>query len=446
MPDTVNLGTVYPTDYTGPREPVNINAQIDQFQQQNLSPSDIFAAARTLPQTVGGITGLGSMIPGLGSIPLPTKKLNDLLAIPDILKQGTNGTWQSALYGADMNAHHPKFKFLFKVLFVGFGVQEFYRYVHRCDKPRVRINHQDVNYYNFRTRVQTSTTYDPLTMSFLDDISNTVNTFFTEYMKTRTGTANGKYGIHEGFGAASSTLPYANGYSDGRRIIIEQIFGNGTQSNRFTFINPRIESFDFDELNMEDSNGNMVNMTFTYDAFTSETVSSQTLYSWGNTDLLRGGGTSGTPNAGDSSGAGLAPQSSANNGSIGDFNLKSYQPDLILKNAAGGVDLLNMTKSVLGGNPVSMIERGVFNAAGVVGSGASTLMTNIGNSISNVFNGNNLKFPAYDPGTTQVGNRMGEGLQQWAIKANQEAADAGLTPPTDAEVQDFRLRHETTLE
>lgn len=368
-----------------------INAAIDDFQKQNLVPGDILAFANSLPTTVGGATGLGSIIPGLGRIPLPTKKLNDLLSIPQLLKTGAENTWQSTLYGSDLNAHQPKFKFLFKVLFIGFPGGEFYRYVHRCDKPRVRINHQDVNYYNFRTRVQTSVTYDPLTMSFLDDISNSVNEFFTGYMAKRTGTAQGNASIMDGFGNSGSSKPYKNGYSEGKAIIIEQIFANGTRSNRFTFVNPRIESFDFDELNMEDSNGNMVNITFSYDAFTSETVNSSTLYSWGNTDLLKGGGTSGPPNGGDTNGGG-GVQQSANGRGVGNGSQNNYNSDDTFAKTVAGFDLLNLSKGSLGETVNSLIPRGIFNQNGVIGSAATTLFNDMSNSIKNVFNGNNLKF------------------------------------------------------
>jgi hypothetical protein len=378
----------------------SLNEAIDSFQQQNMSPSDIFAAARALPTTIGGLTGIGSSIPGLGRIPLPTKGLSDILAIPGILQQGATGDWQSTLYGEDMNAHHPKFKFLFKVKFEGFGNENFYRYVHRCDKPRVRINHADVNYYNFRTRVQTHITYDPLSVSFLDEIGNSVTEFFQSYMEKQTGTSMGNYGIDQGFGPASSSEPYQNGYSQGKKIIIEQVFGNGTRSNRYTFINPRIEAFDFDELNMEDSNGNMVTINFSYDAFTTETVSQQTLYSWGQTDLLMGGGSSGEANGGGLSGANPSTQISANGMTAGTSNLYEYNPAAVLAKQAAGIDILNMNKNALGKTAMSLISRAAFNQPNVVTSAATTLVSNVSNTLKNVFNGTNMRFgggePTYD--------------------------------------------------
>lgn len=374
----------------------SISEAIDSFQQQNMSPSDILAAAQYVPSSVGGISEINSAIPKLSS-PLSKGLGNDT---PDILRRGTSGEWQSTMYGSDMNAHHPKFKFLFKVLFIGFGNDNFYRYVHRCDKPRIRINHQDINYYNFRTRVQTSITYEPLTVSFLDEIGNSVTEFFQSYMASRTGTSLGYSGIHKGFGPASSTEPYKNGYSQGKSIIIEQVFGNGTRSNRYAFVNPRIESFDFDELNMEDSNGNMVNVTFTYDAFTTETVDQQTLYSWGATDLLRGGGTSGESNGYSSSGANPSTQSAANGQTVGTMNLYDYNPGAVLANQSAGVDILNIAKTALGEVPMSLMPRSLFNQQDVINSAGTTLSNDISSTLTNVFNGNNMRFgggsPSYD--------------------------------------------------
>lgn len=288
--------------------PPNINTQVDLYNQQNLSPTDIFSFGGSLPSTLGGIPILGSRIPSLAKIPIPgASKLNKLLANINAAKFGVAGTFDVGNYAADLNGHHPKFKFLFKVKFEGFpGGESFEYFVHKCDKPKIKFNHQDVNYYNFRTRVLTSVTYDPLQISFLDEIGDSVFNFFKNYMASVSGTGQGNYGIDKGWGSASSTIPYANGYSmkNHQRIIIEQIFidlkkGYGPRSNRFTFINPRIETFDFDELSHEDSTGgSMANMTFTYDAIHSETQSKETLYSWGYTDLFHGGGTSGPANAG----------------------------------------------------------------------------------------------------------------------------------------------------
>jgi hypothetical protein len=292
--------------------PPNVFNEIDAFQQQNMSPSDVFSLGNSIPTTLGGIPGLGSRIPSLSKIPIPgASQLSTLLAPINNAKFGVAGNYESVHYADDLNLHHPKFKFLFKVMFVGFpGGSDFQFYVQHCDKPKVHLNHVDVNYYNFRTRVLTSVIYEPMQISFLDEIGNSIVDFFEAYMKAVSGTGAGNYGIDKGWSnnssSSSSTIPYANGYSmsAGQKIIIEQIFvdlkqGGGPMSNRFTFLNPRIETFDFDELSHEDSSaGSMANITFSYDAIDISTQRDSTLYSWGLTDLFAAGGTSGKSNAG----------------------------------------------------------------------------------------------------------------------------------------------------
>lgn len=311
------------TDGSGPP---NISTSIDAFQQMNMTPSDIFTLGSSLPQTIGGIPGIGSRIPSLGKIPIPgTQQLNKLLAPLNSARFSEHGAFESIHYADDLNVHHPKFKFLFKVGFHGFPDQDctassFYFFVQRCDKPKVKFNHQDVNYYNFRTKVLTSVTYDPISIQFLDETGNSVNEFFKSYLELMSGTGSGNYGIDKGWGSASSSKPYANGYSNtrGQSIVLEQIFidtrrSGGPRSNRFTFVNPRIESFDFDEVSHEDSNsGSMANITFNYDAINVETVNDSTIYSWGNTDLFAAGGSSATSNAGELNGQKMYSDGSPN--------------------------------------------------------------------------------------------------------------------------------------
>ena len=76
---------------------------------------------------------------------------------------------------------------MFKVKFEGFGAENFYYYVTRCDKPKIDFVHQDVNYYNFRTKVKTHTQFHPLSVTFYDEIQNSTNQFFVSYLKSLSG-------------------------------------------------------------------------------------------------------------------------------------------------------------------------------------------------------------------------------------------------------------------
>ena len=344
--DNVGLGTKDGT-------PPSFASASDQWAANNASPSDIYAFGNSLPQTVGGIPGL-SVIPGLGKIPIPgMDKLNKALSPLNAARFSVKGNYEAVHYADDLNYHQPKFKFLFKVKFSGFSGtnDQFYFYVYRADKPKVRFVHQDVNYYNFRSRVLTGVIYEPLALTFLDEVGNNLNDFFSSYLSLMSGTGSGNYGIDQGWGDASSTRPYANGYSDelDRKIIVEQVFAHSTgggydqyMANHFTFINPRIETFDFDELSQEDSSsGSMATITFSYDAILCETVNDKTTHSWGATDLLKGGGTSGENNAGNLDGNSLLGTNKAK-------PVKKSQPS-IYGQLQKGADALRKIPDALGG-------------------------------------------------------------------------------------------------
>lgn len=375
----------------------SINAAIDAFNIQNLSPSDIYQVSQVIASTVGGAQTRGIPTPSLAAT-VSIGGGGGGGGVPSVLQGGTGGEWESVHYADDLNSHHAKFKFLFKVKFEGFGTESFYYFVHRCDKPRVRFNHQDVNYYNFRTKVLTSVTYDPLSITFLDEIGNSVNQFFVNYMKKRTGTADGKYGIDKGFGTASSSKPYDRGYSDaGAKVIIEQVFANGQLSNRYEFINARIESFDFDELSMEDNSGSMLTCTFSYDAISMYTVSQSVQYTWGDTDLLRGGGTSGAPNAGSTSlgeNGGFSASFAGGSGIGGSGGFETRQPGVSYSNLQGGTQLLNQIPPSLSDlvNPAIGLFSAGFNQLDIVGSATDRIQRGIQETLGTIRSGANLVF------------------------------------------------------
>jgi len=375
--------------------PPSIQAEIDAFQAQNLSPSEIFSLGNQIPQTLGGIPGIESRIPGLSKIPLPgATELNRLLAPINTAKFGVAGEFEAIHYADDMNLHHPKFKFLFKVQFVGFpGGDDFYFYVHRCDKPKIKFNHVDVNYYNFRTRVLTNTILEPLQITFLDEIGNSVNDFFRAYMAQTSGVGAGNYGIDRGWGLASSTIPYANGYSNtrGQKIILEQIYvdltkNGGPRANRFTFLNPRIETFEFDELSHEDSNtGSMATITFSYDAIDLKTVNDNTLYSWGVTDLFRAGGTSGIPNAGHIDGAPMYGDAPPTVKTSGIYDALRKGSDILNHVPAA---LSNVLSPLLAG-PAKIIS-GVDKTIGTAASSAIDVVSlNVSTTLASITSGSN---------------------------------------------------------
>jgi hypothetical protein len=250
-------------------------------------------------------------------------------------------------------------------------------------------------------------------MTFLDEIGDSVNQFFANYLAQSSGTGAGYADIKQGFGKSSSSLPYTDqqlaGSPNGARngppsspyIILEQIFANGTLSNRFVFINPRIETFDFDDLSMEENNGSMVTITFTYDAILPYTIPQSTLYSWGNTDLLAGGGTSGPSNGFSMNGI-IGGAISNGLGLI--IGGAATVPNTLgtLGVATAGLSLINgIPRSIgaVGGNTVAspIIPNGYSNTTSYLSASTSVLSRNLSTSLTTVSSGSNLSFGGAPP-------------------------------------------------
>jgi hypothetical protein len=224
---------------------------------------------------------------------------------PDTFKPATNNPtgglidvpegqgWESVHYADDLLSAGVKPKFLYKVKFIvnqkaGLSatemadIQKAQFFIKTIDKPTVQMEHQDVNYYNFRTKVLTKVSYNPLNMVLFDDATNLVTNFFAKYLAYISPVFNRKSaelaertGMTPKFqdSAASSRTDYS--FFD--RIIVQQIYANGTASSVFSFINPRIEQFDFDGLDHEDSSPNLVTCSFLYDYIVVDTSSKSAL-------------------------------------------------------------------------------------------------------------------------------------------------------------------------
>ena len=210
-----------------------------------------------------------------------------------------DGDWESLEYATDWNNHHGKFKFLFKVKLGG----PWQFYVRSATKPRVKMVHQDINFYNFRSKVLTQVAFDPITIVLWDEIGNTVNKFFATYLASVSGQGQGNWGVDNSFASedktSSSSKSYRNaGYGDPvlATVILEQIFANGTQSNRFIFKNARIESMDLDDLTMDNSELSTLSITFNYDALECVTVKNSVIHTdpTAAKDIFRGGGSAGS--------------------------------------------------------------------------------------------------------------------------------------------------------
>lgn len=222
---------------------------------------------------------------------------------------GTNPGWQSSKYAADLVAFAPKHRFIFKVKFIfnppyaNHINREFMYLVKDIDKPKVTFDYQDVNMYNFKTKVLTSITHEPLSMTFIDDIQNKVLDFFNAYRVAHSPVASLTYEQKAMMENAGMDFyqPGSGGLSsasmgilaDGQKNILShievvQVYAHGTRQNVFIFTNPKIENFDFDNLSHEGGDGNSMAVRFAYDAlyvYDTATVGTPSP-AWGTSDIL----------------------------------------------------------------------------------------------------------------------------------------------------------------
>jgi hypothetical protein len=267
----------------------------DYARQAGLGPLSDVAMSSVLNgqptiNTVGGVLDLF----GLNSV-------DDLL--------GNKNVWQSSKYAADLIAYAPKHRFIFKVKFVFNSAyaninREFMYVVKQIDKPKVTFEYEDVNMYNYHTKVLKSIRHEPLQMIFHDDIQNKVLEFFNAYRTAYSPISTmgpGQVAMFENAGmdfyepgtegrnSASMGLLEDDNKTVLKYIEVIQVYGHGTRQNSFFFINPRIENFDFDNLDHEHSDGNALSVSFNYDAlYISGGVTPQgtPAPAWGQSDIL----------------------------------------------------------------------------------------------------------------------------------------------------------------
>lgn len=198
--------------------------------------------------------------------------------------------------------HQPKYKFLFMVEFVfhpeyqhlmsseGRLKSQFEFVVKNSTRPNVSFEHDEVNMYNYWTKVPKRTIYEPITMRFYDDIQNSASTFYTNYMRamspianegqdgnmvlpnhyqehsltqsvvSRTGTPNNTIG-----GASLGAL---NG--DATNILLEiklyHLYDWGKLLNVYHMYNPKITNLNLDDVDMAESGaGSELEIQFVYD-------------------------------------------------------------------------------------------------------------------------------------------------------------------------------------
>lgn len=205
------------------------------------------------------------------------------------LQQG----WDTSNYAEDLINYQPKHRFLFKVLFdvdpelslITLPNKNDFQYIIKeIDKPTISFDFEEVNYYNFRTKVLKKINHDPLSMTLIDDIQDTFYKFFMKYMSAyspASRTWNSSINLQtlqtSGFNFSD---PLGGGGIDSairgelpnkkinpfKTIRVQQFSGHGTIVNEYQYVNPRIIDFNFEALSHEGGDqGNHCTIRFDFD-------------------------------------------------------------------------------------------------------------------------------------------------------------------------------------
>lgn len=166
----------------------------------------------------------------------------------------------------------------------------------QATRPQPTVTYQDVNFYNYRTKIATKVDFGTMTITFYDDIRNRAHDIFDLYLKNISPIANipgnvnaSSLGIHalnnddtfnpSSLGALSETdneglirsitinhylpIDYSkfSGFTD---------FAEGTKLPftivQYVFLNPKIVNMALDDLDMSQNDTSAVTLTFVYDS------------------------------------------------------------------------------------------------------------------------------------------------------------------------------------
>jgi hypothetical protein len=240
----------------------------------------------------------------LKDIPNSVQDLQNLKTLADgIFTEGATEQKKIELCGAKNYAqaliqYAPKHKFMFILQFTlkaeyqtefsTDSINNMAWLVKSTGRPNINIEHEEVNFYNFWSRVPKRTIYEPVTMRFHDDIKNHGHSFFRSYLEEISPIARiGGYEKKTGAGLThrrledgglngskwdyESTASLGQLQGDHTSIIDElrvfQLFDYGTKMTVYTYKNPKFLSMNLDDLDMaEGATGNEIEIQFAYDA------------------------------------------------------------------------------------------------------------------------------------------------------------------------------------
>jgi len=203
-------------------------------------------------------------------------------------------------YAQALDYFPPKFEFMFALEFTPMPeYKEFFdkktngnwvvipNLVKQFQRPSIEVDFDEVNMYNFKTRIQKKVNYKPIQLQFIDDAKNNAMNFMQAYINILSplsnvrdlGWGNDGQDIGMNFEGINGEAQVSSSASLGpllNKTILQQIkllhiYDFGKRLSEYTFLLPRFTSIEFDEMNMQESKGNMISVSFVYDGIFMET-------------------------------------------------------------------------------------------------------------------------------------------------------------------------------
>lgn len=257
----------------------------------------------------------------MATIILPTNQARGNLG-PAASSAATMGP---SAYAADLalwkNSYKHKFLFIVEIVLhpdyvSAADTSRFALLAQTATRPNIKFEHTEYNSYGIRKAVLTKTTFEPITVSFIDDNENSIMQFFTNVIKLMSPITNidnsalvdsSQYNFKTNFGTLTKITTTSQGLnvnesmignhrpnvyaqtagSPGQRLTqsnanspvsifdsvkIHHVHLFGEAVNTFTFNNPRLLSLDYDDLDMASTTDiAMLKMQFGYDYLTTST-------------------------------------------------------------------------------------------------------------------------------------------------------------------------------
>jgi hypothetical protein len=195
---------------------------------------------------------------------------------------GTIGLLSSSFnYAQVLNSFPPKAKFTYIVEFIFYSEYDqdvpsnFVSLTKKFDRPEISIEYEEVNYYNFRTNVPKKTNYGPVSVELHDDVQNESMNFVVSYLRRISPLFNQQYTTtleQNGMNPENSSASYGLYTQYDNTNIIQSInvyhlYNMSNTMDKHTFNNPKIEKVSMSELNMAETDGSTISLSFIYDNY-----------------------------------------------------------------------------------------------------------------------------------------------------------------------------------